>query len=99
MQIQSLALLIGLRIQVAVSCDVGHRHGLNPSLLWLWHRPTCIAPIQPLAWELPYVTSVDLKRTKKTKTKTTPKNQKNPKKNQTNKKNSLKYVQLTYLSV
>ena len=24
-------------------------------LLWLWHRPAAVAPIQPLAWNLPYV--------------------------------------------
>ena len=36
---QSLALLHGLRIWC---CHV------------LWHRPAAVAPIQPLAWELPY---------------------------------------------
>ena len=24
---------------VAVSCGVGHRHGLHLTLLWLWYRP------------------------------------------------------------
>ena len=28
---------------------VGHRNGLDPALLWLWHRPTAIALIRPLA--------------------------------------------------
>ena len=37
-----------------MSCGVGHRHGLDPVLLWLWHRPEAIAPIQLLAWETPY---------------------------------------------
>ena len=23
-------------------------------MLWLWHRPATVAPIQPLAWEPPY---------------------------------------------
>ena len=31
-------------------CDVGHRHGLDLALLWLWYR--LVAPIQSLAWEL-----------------------------------------------
>jgi len=25
----------------------------DPALLWLWHRPASVAPIQPLAWEPP----------------------------------------------
>ena len=33
--------------------------------LWLWCRPAAAAPIWPLAWELPYATSVALKRKKK----------------------------------
>ena len=33
-------------------------------LLWLWYRPAAAAPIQPLAWELPYAESVALKRHK-----------------------------------
>ena len=37
-----------------MSCGIGHRQGLDPSLLWLWHRPAAVAPIQSLAWELPY---------------------------------------------
>ena len=50
-----------------MSCDVGHRHGLDPALLWLWHRPAAAAPIGPLAWEPPYAVSVALKRQKKKK--------------------------------
>ena len=30
---------------VAVSCSVGHRHGLDSLLLWLWCRPAAVAPI------------------------------------------------------
>ena len=30
----------------------------------LWHRPVARAPIQPLAWELPYTTCVALERKK-----------------------------------
>ena len=36
-------------------------------MLWLWHRPTAAAPIQPLAWEPPYVTGVALKSKEKKK--------------------------------
>ena len=38
-----------------MSCDVGHRCGLDPELLWLWHRPAAVALIGPLGWESPYV--------------------------------------------
>ena len=38
---------------VAVSCGVDHRCGSNLVLPWLW--PAATAPIQPLAWKLPYV--------------------------------------------
>ena len=34
-----------------VSCGVGHRHGSDPTLLWLWHRSAATALIRPLAWE------------------------------------------------
>ena len=50
-----------------MSCDVGHRLGLDPVLLWLWHRPSAIAPIRPLAWEPPYAVGVALEKTKKDK--------------------------------
>ena len=50
---------------VALSCDVGHRCGLDPTLLWLWCKPAAIALNRPLAWELPYATSVALKSEKK----------------------------------
>ena len=52
-----------------VSCGVGHRWGLDPALLWLWHRPATVAPIQPLAWELPYAEGVGLKSKKQGKKK------------------------------
>ena len=41
---------------VAMSCDVGHRRGWDPVLLWC--RLAAVAPIGPLAWEPPYATSV-----------------------------------------
>ena len=48
-----------------MSCGVGHRCGLDPVLLWGWHRPAATAPIRPLAWESPYASGVALKRKKK----------------------------------
>ena len=33
----------------------------DPTLLWLWHRPASVAPIQPLAWELPFALGAALK--------------------------------------
>ena len=54
-----------------MSCSVGHRRGLDLMLLWLWHRPAAVAPIQPLAWEPPYAACAALK----TKTKQTNKKQ------------------------
>ena len=51
-----------------MGCSIGCRCGLDLALLWLWHRPAAVAPIQPLAWELPYATDAALKR-KKQKTK------------------------------
>ena len=41
-----------------MSCGVGHRFALDPTLLWLWHRPAAVAQTRPLAWELPYAKSV-----------------------------------------
>ena len=41
----------------------------DPVLLWLWWRPTAVAPIRPLAWEPPYATGVALKSQKKKKKK------------------------------
>ena len=46
-----------------MSCDVGHRRGLDPTLLWPWCRAAAIAPIGPLAREPPYA-GVALKRQK-----------------------------------
>ena len=37
---------------VAVSCGERHRHGSDPTLLWLWYRLAARAPIPPLTWEL-----------------------------------------------
>ena len=48
-------------VRVAMSCGVGLRHGLDPVLLWPWHRSAVAVLIQPLAWELPYAAGVALK--------------------------------------
>ena len=57
-----------------MSCGAGRRHGLNPMLLWLWHRPVAIAPIRHLAWEPPYAARAAQRNSKKTKNKKTKKN-------------------------
>ena len=48
-----------------MSCGVGGRRGLDPSLLWLWHRPAAIALLRPLAWELPYAAGAALEKAKR----------------------------------
>ena len=53
----------------AVSRGVGHRHGSDSTLLWLWHRPAGAALILPLAWKLPYAVGVAQKRQNQTKPK------------------------------
>ena len=50
-----------------MTCGAGRRCGSDPALLWLWCRPAAVAPIQPLAWELPYAEGAALKRQKKKK--------------------------------
>ena len=52
-----------------MSCGIGHRCGLDPTLLWLWSRPAAAAPFPLLAWELPYAVGVALKSKKKKKEK------------------------------
>ena len=64
-QVQSLALLSGLK--VALSRSVGHRWGLDPVLLWLWCTLAAAVPIPPPAWELPYAEGVALNLKKKKK--------------------------------
>ena len=50
-----------------MSCGVGYRHGSDPALLWLWHRPATTAGIRPLAWEPPYAMGIDLEMAKRQK--------------------------------
>ena len=47
---------------IAVSYDVGHRCGSDPTLLWLWHKLVAVALIRPLAWKLPYAAGEALKK-------------------------------------
>ena len=53
---------------IALSCVVGRRRGLDPELLWLWHRPAAIALTPPLAWNLPYAAGSALKSKQKQNT-------------------------------
>ena len=52
---------------IAMSCGVGCKGGLDPTLLWLWCRLEAAALFQPLAWELLYVTGAAIKSKKKKK--------------------------------
>ena len=36
-------------------------------MLWLWYRPAATAPIQPLAWELPYAVGAAKKKKERRK--------------------------------
>ena len=56
---------VGEGSSIAMSCGVGHRHGWDPGLLWLWWRPAATAPIRPLAWEPPYATGAALEKAKR----------------------------------
>ena len=50
-----------------MSHGVGHRHGSDCALLWLWYRPEATALIRPLAWDPPYASGVALKNKNKHK--------------------------------
>ena len=65
MWVRSLVSLSGLRIQCCCELWCRSQTGLDPALLWLWHRLMATAPMGPLAWEPPYATGVALKRQKK----------------------------------
>ena len=67
MWVWSLAYLSGLRIWYCHKLQ--HRSQMRLRWLWLWlwlwHRPAAAAPIQPLAWELPYAASAAMKKREK----------------------------------
>ena len=67
MWVRCLSLFSGLRIWHCHGCGVGHSLSSAPTLLWLWCRLAAAAPLQPLAWELPYAMGVALKSKKKKK--------------------------------
>ena len=48
-----------------MSYGVGRRHGSDPALLWLWHRPEAAVSFPTLAWESPNAACVALKSEKK----------------------------------
>ena len=52
-----------------MSCGVGCSRGLDPALLWLWHRPAATALIRPLAWEPPYAVEAAQEMAKRPKKK------------------------------
>ena len=52
-----------------MSCGVGRRLGLDPTLLWLRRRQVATAPIRPLAWEPQYAVGVALEKAKRPKKK------------------------------
>ena len=58
--------LIELRTRHGLQEDAGSIPGLTRwvkdlALLWLWCRPAAVAPMWPLAWELPYAADAALK--------------------------------------
>ena len=54
-----------------MSCGVGPRRGLDPTLLRLLFRLAATPLIGPLAWKPPYAAGVSLKKKNKKKTKKT----------------------------
>ena len=62
-EVQSLASISGLKIWCCSELWCRSQTRLeDPELLWLWCRPAAAAPIQLLAWELPYAMGGALKR-------------------------------------
>ena len=66
---------VGWGSGIAESSGVGHICGLDPALLWLWHRLTATALIGPLPWKPPYATRADLEKAKRQKKKKKKKSQ------------------------
>ena len=51
-----------------MSCGIGHRHGSDLALLWLWHRPAAAAPNSTPSLGTSYATGAALKRKEKIRT-------------------------------
>ena len=58
---------VGYGSSIAVSCGIGRRCSSDPALLWFWRTPVATAPIQPIAWELPYATGAAQVKAKRQK--------------------------------
>ena len=69
LQVQSLVLLSGLRIQRCheLWCRSQTQLG-SGALLWLWHRLAAVALIISIGWEPPYASGVALRSKTKQKT-------------------------------
>ena len=50
-----------------MSCGVGCRRSLVPTLLWLWARQAAVALIRPLAWKPPHASGAALEKNQKKK--------------------------------
>ena len=62
--VRSLALLSGLRIWSCHELWCKSQMHLGSGVAVAWFRPAATAPIQPLAWELPYAAGAALKSKK-----------------------------------
>ena len=63
--VRSLTPLSGLRIRCCCELWCWSQTQLDLKCLWLWCRPVAIAPIQSLAWKLPYAMGIALPPQKK----------------------------------
>ena len=48
--------------RIALSYSIDGRCSSDLVLLWLWCRLAAVAPVRPVAWELPYAVGVALKK-------------------------------------
>ena len=62
MWVRSLALISGLRIRHCRELQWRSQRRLRSCMAVAGGRPAAVAPNQPLAWELPYASSVALKK-------------------------------------
>ena len=52
-----------------MNCGGGRRHISDLVLLWLWCRPSAVAPVRPLTWEPPHAAGCSPQKDKKLKKK------------------------------